>query len=113
MMAEGILGVLAGCVVLLVPGVGALALTWIVAGWALVTGVFEIMAAVKLREIMTGEWLLFIAGALSVILGIMVAVFPAIGMLLLVTWVGAYALVYGVITLVLAVRVKRWTRVNA
>lgn len=113
MLAEGIIGVVAGAIALFMPAIGALALTWLVAGWALATGVLAIAAAVKLRKIMTGEWLLALTGVLSVLLALLVAAFPGVGILLLVTWVGAYALVYGIITLVLAVRVKQWTRAHA
>jgi uncharacterized membrane protein HdeD (DUF308 family) len=84
-----------------------------VAGWALVTGAFEIAAAIQLRKVITGEWLLFIAGVLSIVLAALVALFPGTGALLLVWWIGAYALAYGVVSLVLALRVRSWTRVNA
>ena len=90
----------------------ALALTYLVAGWALVTGAFEIGAAIQLRKVITGEWLLLIAGLLSIVLAILVALFPGTGALLLVWWIGAYALAYGVVSLVLALRVRSWTRVN-
>jgi uncharacterized membrane protein HdeD (DUF308 family) len=113
MLAQGIIGVVAGLIALFTPAIGALALTWLVAGWALATGVFEIAAAIRLRKVMTGEWLLLLAGVLSVILGFVVALFPGIGALLLVSWVGAFALIYGIVNLALAVRIKQWTRANA
>ena len=109
MLAEGIIGVVAGAIALLYPAIGALALTWLVAGWALGTGTFEIAAALKLREGMKGEWLLLLAGVLSVLLGIVVGLFPGLGAMLLVSWVAAYALVYGAITLALAIRLKQWS----
>jgi uncharacterized membrane protein HdeD (DUF308 family) len=112
MLAEGIVSVFAGGIAFFWPAIGALALTYLVAAWALITGAFEIAAAIKLRKIMTGEWLLLIAGALSVLLAVLVAVFPGVGALLLVWWLGAYALAYGVISLVLAIRVKQWTRAH-
>jgi uncharacterized membrane protein HdeD (DUF308 family) len=113
MLAEGIIGVIAGLIALFVPPVGALALTWLVAGWALATGILEIAAAVKLRQIMTGEWLLMLAGVLSVLLGLIIVVLPGVGALLIVSWVGAYAILYGIVTLALAIRVRQWTRANA
>jgi uncharacterized membrane protein HdeD (DUF308 family) len=113
MLAEGIVGIVAGCIALFVPALGALALTWLVASWALATGVLEIAAAVKLRKVMTGEWLLLLAGVLSVVLAILVLAFPGVGALLLVSWVAAYAFAYGVVSLALAVRIKQWTRVHA
>jgi uncharacterized membrane protein HdeD (DUF308 family) len=113
MLAEGIVGVVVGAIALFMPAIGALALTWLVAGWALATGLLAIAAAVRLRKIMTGEWLLALTGVLSVVLALFVAVFPGVGVILLVTWIGAYAFVYGIITLALAVRVKQWTRAHA
>jgi uncharacterized membrane protein HdeD (DUF308 family) len=112
MFVEGIIGVAAGAVAIVDPAIGALAFTWLVAAWALVTGAFEIAAAVKLRRIMSGEWLLALAGVLSVILGIVVAALPGLGAVLLVTWIGAYAIVYGVVTLALAWRIRQWTHAN-
>jgi uncharacterized membrane protein HdeD (DUF308 family) len=109
MLFEGVVGIAAGGIALFWPGIGALALTYLVAGWALVTGAFEIAAAIRLRKIMTGEWLLLIAGLLSIVLAVFIALFPGPGALALVWWLGAYALAYGVITLVLALRVRSWT----
>jgi uncharacterized membrane protein HdeD (DUF308 family) len=113
MLFEGIIGIVAGVIALVWPGIGALALTYLVAGWALATGAFEIAAAIRLRKIMTGEWLLMIAGILSIVLAVLVAAFPGVGALTLVWWLGAYALAYGVISLVLALRVRSWTTANA
>ena len=113
MLLEGIVGIVAGAIALFSPAIGALALTYLVAAWALATGVLEIVAAIRLRKIMTGEWLLLTAGLLSIVLAILVAVFPGVGALALVWWLGAYALAYGVVSLVLALRVRTWTRANA
>jgi uncharacterized membrane protein HdeD (DUF308 family) len=113
MMFEGIIGIVAGAIALMWPGIGALALTYLVAAWALATGAFEIAAAIRLRKIMTGEWLLMIAGILSIVLAVLVAAFPGVGALMLVWWLGAYALAYGVISLVLALRVRSWITAHA
>lgn len=113
MLTEGVVGVIAGLIALFFPPVGALALAWLLAGWALATGILEITAAVTLRKVMSGEWLLLLAGVLSVLLGIIIAVSPGVGAVLIVSWVGAYALLYGIVTLTLAIRVRRWTRIHA
>lgn len=110
MMFEGIVGVIVGLIALFNPAIGALALTWLVAGWALSTGVLEIIAGIRLRKIMRGEWLLLVAGVLSVILAFMIIVRPGLGFVLLVSWVGAYALVSGIVLLAVAFRVRSWTR---
>ncbi|MDB4869620.1 MAG: hypothetical protein JWL97_624 [Gemmatimonadales bacterium] len=113
MLFEGIIGIVAGAIALVWPGIGALALTYLVAAWALATGAFEIAAAIRLRKIMTGEWLLMIAGILSIVFAVLVAAFPGVGALTLVWLLGAYALAYGVISLVLALRVRSWTTAHA
>ncbi|MDB4875631.1 MAG: HdeD family acid-resistance protein [Gemmatimonadetes bacterium] len=110
MMLEGIAGLIAGVIVLFWPAIGALTLAFIIAGWALVTGVLEITAAVQLRKVIKGEWMLLLAGVLSIALGILVAFFPAAGVVLLVWLVGAYALADGVVMLTLATRLRRWTK---
>ena len=113
MLLQGLVGIAAGAIAIFWPGIGALALTYLVAAWALVTGAFEIAAAIRLRKVISGEWLLLIAGLLSIVLAVLVALFPGTGALLLVWWIGAYAFAYGVVSLVLALRVRSWTRVNA
>jgi uncharacterized membrane protein HdeD (DUF308 family) len=113
MLAEGIVGIVAGAIALAWPAIGALALTYLVAAWALATGALEIAAAVRLRKIMSGEWLLLIAGLLSIVFAVLVAVFPGPGALTLVWWLGAYALLYGFVSLGLAFRVRSWTHARA
>lgn len=113
MMFEGVVGVVIGFVLLTNHAIGALALTWLVAGWALTTGVLEIIAGIRLRKIMTGEWLLLVAGVLSVILAFLIISRPGIGLVLLVSWVGAYALISGIVLLGVAFRVRSWERSHA
>jgi uncharacterized membrane protein HdeD (DUF308 family) len=113
MLIEGILGIAAGIIAAVWPAIGAVALTYLVAAWALVTGVFEIAAAIRLRKIIKGEWLLLIAGILSVILAFVLTIYPGAGMLTLVWWFGAYAIAYGVINLGLGFRVRSWTSSTA
>jgi uncharacterized membrane protein HdeD (DUF308 family) len=113
MMFEGIVGVVVGAVVLTNHAIGALALTWLVAAWALSTGILEIIAAIRLRKIMTGEWLLLVAGVLSVILALLIITRPSLGVVLLVSWVGAYALISGFVLLGVAFRVRSWTKAHA
>jgi uncharacterized membrane protein HdeD (DUF308 family) len=104
----GLLGIAAGVVALVWPGITAFALLYIVAAWALITGVVEITVAVRLRKMITHEWLLALNGILSVALGIALMLFPATGALVLVLWIGAYAFVSGVMLTMLAFRLHAW-----
>jgi uncharacterized membrane protein HdeD (DUF308 family) len=112
MMFEGVVGIAAGVVALVWPAIGALTLLYLVAVWALLTGALEIAMAIRLRKIMTGEWLLILGGIVSIVLAFLLTLFPGTGVTALVWWLGIYALAYGVINLALAVRVRRWTTLN-
>jgi uncharacterized membrane protein HdeD (DUF308 family) len=105
---RGLLGVGAGIITLLWPGITALALLAVFAAWALVGGVLEIAAAIKLRKVITGEWLLALNGLLSIALGLLLLFRPAAGALAVVLWVGAYALVTGGVMTALAFRLRSW-----
>lgn len=113
MLAQGILGIIAGLIALFYPIVGALGLTYLVAAWALLTGSFQIAAAIKLRRLITGEWLMILGGVLSIALAVMMVLLPTTGMLVLVWWLGAYAIITGAVGLALAFRVRQWSRAHA
>jgi uncharacterized membrane protein HdeD (DUF308 family) len=104
---EGIAGIIAGIITFAWPNITALVLLWVIAFWALVTGIMEIVAAIRLRRELQGEWLLILSGALSVVFGILLIVWPASGALALVTLIGIYALIFGVDLIVLGFRLRR------
>jgi uncharacterized membrane protein HdeD (DUF308 family) len=106
LIAEGASGIVAGLVALAWPSITALVLLCVVAIWAILSGVAEMIAAVSLRREFEGEWVLFLVGVLSVILGAAMAVLPGVGLLSLVWLVGLYALAVGVALIVLAFRVR-------
>ena len=113
MLLEGIVSIFAAVVVFFVPSTGAVALIWLIAAWAIVTGALEIGAAIRLRKLIEGEWTLLLAGVLSVVLGFFIGSRPGIGLALLATWIGLYALFSGVVTLLLAFRVRNWSHEHA
>jgi uncharacterized membrane protein HdeD (DUF308 family) len=102
----GLLGILAGLLTFVMPGITALGLLILIAAWALVTGILEIVAAIKLRKAITGEWMLILTGLASVAFGILLMVRPAAGALVMVLWIGAYALVFGILLFVLALKMR-------
>ena len=107
LLLEGVLGVGVGLVAFFWPGLTALALLYLIAAWAIVTGIMEIAAAIRLRREMVGEWALILGGALSVLFGVLLVVIPARAGLLSLTWlIGAYAVVFGVLQVILAFRVR-------
>jgi len=113
MLVVGAVSIVAGVIALFWPGIGALALVYLVAAWALVTGALEIAMALRLRHVISSEWLLILGGVVSIALAIMVAAFPGAGALVLVWWLGAYAFAYGIIVLALALRLRHYPTVAA
>jgi uncharacterized membrane protein HdeD (DUF308 family) len=106
LLLEGLIGIAAGVVTFLWPGIAALALLYVIAAWALVTGAFEIAAAVRLRKVISGEWLLALSGVFSIALGVLLILAPGPGALALVIWIGAYAFVFGALLFALGLRLK-------
>ena len=113
LLFEGVAGIAAGVMTALWPGVTAMALLYLIAAWAIVTGAFEVAAAVRLRRIIRHEWLLALSGLASIGLGILLMLFPGPGSLALVLWIGAYALISGVLLVMLGIRLRSWGRHGA
>jgi uncharacterized membrane protein HdeD (DUF308 family) len=105
-MLRGILGVAAGIVAFFRPGITALALLWFIGAWAVVAGIFEIAAAVRLRREIEGEWLLALSGTLSILLGLVLFAFPALAAVGLAIAFGAFAVASGIVLVALAVRLR-------
>jgi uncharacterized membrane protein HdeD (DUF308 family) len=110
LLAEGIVGIAAAIVTVLWPAITALSLVYVIAAWAVITGIAEIAAAVRLRRHISGEWLLALSGIASVVFGVIAAVVPLAGALVLALWFGAYALVFGVMLAALGFRLRIWER---
>jgi uncharacterized membrane protein HdeD (DUF308 family) len=104
---EGALGIAVGVITFFVPTATAFALLVIVAAWALATGVLELIAAVRLRKHIRGEWLLALSGVLSIAFGVLLLLRPAAGLLAMVWLIAAYAIVYGCVMVGLSIRLKR------
>jgi uncharacterized membrane protein HdeD (DUF308 family) len=102
----GLLGIAAGIATLAWPGLTAIALLMFIAAWAFVTGVFEIVAAIRLRKEIANEWLLGLSGVISVAFGAMLFLQPGAGALALMWVIGAYALFFGLLLIVLAFKLK-------
>jgi len=104
----GLLGILAGLLTFVMPGITALGLLMLIAAWAIVTGIMEVVAAIRLRKIIANEWLLILAGIASVAFGVVLFLQPAAGALALIWWIGAWALIFGILLIVLAFRMRNW-----
>ncbi|MDA0565098.1 DUF308 domain-containing protein [Streptomonospora sp. S1-112] len=106
LVLEAVLGVLLGILALTWPALTVFLLSLIIGLWAVVTGAFEIAAAVRLSKEMTGEWLYIFAGVLSVAFGLVLWVAPLGGALGLAFVIGVYAIVFGAALVVLSLRLR-------
>src|SRR5262249_48568640 len=103
---EGLVSIVIGLITFALPGLTAFALLLLVSAWAIVSGVFRIAAAGRLGKEMEGEWLLILNGLLSVVFGVIIMVFPGAGLVTLVWLIGVYAIIFGIILLALAFRLR-------
>src|SRR5918994_4718879 len=107
LFVEGIAGILVGLIAFVLPQLTALLLLYLIAAWAIITGISEIAMAIRLRQQITGEWALIIGGAFSVLFGvILVVVSPFAGLLSLIWLIGVYALAFGILMLITAFSVR-------
>jgi len=104
----GLAGVGAGVVTFLWPGVTAIILLYFVAAWAIVTGILEIATAISLRRYIANEWALATSGAAALLLGILLVVFPGSGALTLLWLIEAFALVFGILQIILGLRIRTY-----
>lgn len=105
LILEGIVNIAAGVIAFLWPAVTLVALVWIVAIWAIVSGALMLGAAFSLH-LDHGRWWLALGGVCSLIFGILLVLAPLIGAVVLTWWLGAYAIVFGVLLLVLAFKLR-------
>ncbi len=106
LVLAGMAGIAAGLLTFMYPGVTAYTLLYVIAAWAIISGVFEIVAAIEFRRALSDMWLLGLAGALSVVLGFLLAAAPGTGLISLVWLLGGYALIFGVLYIIAGFRLK-------
>lgn len=107
-VVAGILGILAGILTFIWPGITAVTLLFLIAIWAIVTGVFELLAAWRLRKQISWEWLLALGGIASIALGVVLLVRPALGALTVVWIIASYAVTFGVLLIALGFALRNW-----
>ncbi|HXJ43810.1 MAG TPA: HdeD family acid-resistance protein [Bryobacteraceae bacterium] len=106
LLLTGIAGVATSVLAVVWPGVTLLFLVYLIAAWAILSGVLEISVAVKLRRHIHGEWLLIFAGIVTILFGVLLFAAPGPGAVVLTWWIGAYMLTSGILKVVLALRLR-------
>ena len=107
LVVVGLLGIAAGIVAFVWPGITAIALVMLIGAWALVHGIFEIIGAIQLRKEIDNEWWLILCGALSVVFGLIVLFAPGAGALGLIWAIAAYSIAFGIMFVGLALRLRK------
>jgi len=106
LLLEGLLGIAAGVIAFIWPGAAALAFLSIIAAWAILVGILQIVSAIRLRQEIENEWSLGLGGLASVVFGVLLVVWPRSGLVTISWIVGIYAIAFGVMLIVLGSRLR-------
>lgn len=103
---EGVAGIGVAVLTVVWPDATAFALLFLIAAWALATGVLEIVTAIRLRKVIEGEWLLALVGVASIVFAALIVIFPGAGAVGIVWAIGVYAVVFGILLISLGLRLR-------
>ncbi|QLE56273.1 HdeD family acid-resistance protein [Nostoc sp. TCL26-01] len=108
LLLEGVVGIAVGMLAFIWPGVTAFVLLYLIAAWAIVTGVLEMITALQLRQAMENEWLPAVTGLVSLIFGVMLIIWPVAEALAILWLIAAYAILFGTLLLILGFKLRSW-----
>jgi uncharacterized membrane protein HdeD (DUF308 family) len=111
LLLQGILSVAAGVFAFMIPAMTAFILLVLIASWAIVSGAFQIAAAIQMRKHIKGEWLLALAGVFSILFGAVLLLNPVAGALAVVWIIGGYSIVFGVMLMALGFKLRGLERI--
>lgn len=106
LVLEGLVGIGIGWLTLSQPDMAVVVLGYLIGAWALITGIFEIIAAVELRRVIPGEWTTLLLGVLSIVLGVLLFVYPSEAVVAIGWTIGIYAIVFGIAEAIFAFRLR-------
>jgi len=110
LLASGILGILIGVIVLARPGVALVALYYLLAIWLIASGVVEIAAAFELDAPTAAKALLGVFGLISIVIGVLLVVYPISGIETVVLLIGIYAIAVGILRIILGFLIRSWAK---
>lgn len=110
LLIRGLLGIGVGILTFLVPGITELVLVFYIAIWAIATGILEIVAAIRLRKEIKGEWLLILGGLVSVVFGVILMAQPGVGALAMLWLIATYAIIFGALLVILSFKARSFAR---
>ena len=105
-LLEGLLGIAAGVIAFVSPRATALAFLSIIAAWAILVGILQIVAAIRLRQVIENEWFIGVSGLASIIFGVLLVVWPRSGLVTISWIIGFYAIAFGIMLLLLGSRLR-------
>jgi len=111
-LLEGLFGIAFGVITFVWPGITGLVLLILILTWAFVTGILEIAAAIQLRKEIENEWLLAFSGVISILLGILMMIWPAASAVAIAWLIGIYAIIFGITIIALGLRLRNWKQDN-
>lgn len=106
MLLTGAISIIAGLAAMAWPGLTAVVFVWIIAFWSVVRGLAEVIMAIRLRKEISNEWALILAGVISVVFGIALFSSPAFGVVVIMWMIGAWAILFGLLFVILAFKVR-------
>jgi uncharacterized membrane protein HdeD (DUF308 family) len=106
LLLEGLAGIAIGLITLFMPGLTTVALLYLIAAWAIVTGVFQIIGAIRFANVIDHEGLLALGGLASIVFGVLMAIWPAAGATALLWLIAAYAVVFGILLVIAGLRAR-------
>ena len=106
LVLEGITGIIIGLMAFFWTNATGLALVYMIGIWAILTGIFEIVAAIEFRQLIPGEWLTFLLGVLSILAGVLLFANPSSGAVAIVWVIGMYAILFGTLEIVFSFRLR-------
>lgn len=107
LILQGIISIGAGVIAFVAPLATAIALLYLMASWAIVSGILEIVVAIRLRKEMEGEWMLILDGLVTILFGLALVLVPGAGLLAWIWMIGAFKLASGILLLLLAFRLRK------